>query len=469
MLDLIIQGGTLVLPDTCHTTDLAIDQGHIVAFGDSSILPRARRTIDARGYYVLPGGIDPHVHIHWPFLAATTADDYAQASIAAAIGGTTTLIDFAHPKMGPTPLERVANRRAEADEHVAIDYSLHCVLTEGSPEILEQMGALVSAGVTSFKLYMAYRRRGIMVDDAALLFVMRQAAALGALVCVHAENGAVADANEAQFVAEGRTKATDFPRHKPNYVEAEAIERAIFWARQAGARLYIFHLSTAEGLSLVRAAQKQGIRVIAETCPQYLVLEESVYERRGDGHRFICSPPIRSTEDNKALWEGISQGVITVIGTDHCAFTVEQKNMGQDDFTQVPNGLPGLETRMSLLYTEGVVKGRISVNQLACITSLNPARTFGLFPRKGILAPGSDADVVLFDPARKWTLSTEDLHMGVDWSPYDGWKLEGAPVMTISRGEVIVERGEFVGAAGRGRFTQRVPDTGRVTNFQVSF
>ena len=469
MIDLVVQGGKLVLPDACHSADLAIDRGRIVAVGTSATMPKARRIVDARGHYVLPGGIDPHVHVRWPFLAATTADDYASASMAAAIGGTTTLIDFAHPKMGSTLLERVTNRRAEADGNVAIDYSLHCVMTEGVPESLEQMGVLVEAGVTSFKLYMAYRRRGIMVDDAALFSVMRHASKLGALVCVHAENGTIADAHEAQFVAQGRVKAADFPRHKPNYVEAEAIQRAIFWARQTGARLYIFHLSTADGLSLVREAQEQGVRVIAETCPQYLLLDESVYDRPVDGHCFICSPPIRSASDKEALWEGIAQGVITVIGTDHCAFTLEQKNIGQNDFTQVPNGLPGLETRISLLHTEGVVKGRISVNQLAAITSLNPAHTFGIFPRKGILAPDSDADIVVFDPAREWALSPKELHMNVDWSPYAGWKLQGAPVTTISRGEVIVDGGEFVGTSGRGRFMQRAHDTSRVASFEGSF
>jgi len=457
MIDLIIRGGTVVLPEQCIETDVAVDGERIVALGVAGSLPEARRVVDGRGCYVLPGAIDPHVHIRWPFLDATTADDYAVATMAAAFGGTTTVIDFAHPKMGTTPLERVANRRAQASGQAVVDFSFHSVLTEGSPQTLAEMDMLVADGVTSFKMYMAYSRRGIMVDDATLLSVMQRAASLGAVVCVHAENGTVADANEARFVAAGRTSAADYPQHKPNYVEAEAVSRAIFWARQAGVRLYFFHLSTAEGLSLLRDAQREGAQVFAETCPQYLLLDDQVYRRQEDGHRFICSPPIRSPADNEALWGGIAEGIISVVGTDHCAFTTAHKDRAPDNFTSVPNGLPGIETRLPLLFSEGVGKGRISVNDLVRISSLNPARVFGLYPQKGVLWPGSDADIVLIDPTTKWTLTAKELHMAVDWLPYDGLELQGAAVMTIARGEVIVEHGEFVGTAGRGRFVHRAP------------
>jgi dihydropyrimidinase len=458
MIDLIIRGGVVVLPEGCCELDVAVDGGRIVALAVANGLPEARRTIDARGCYVLPGAIDPHVHINWPFLDATTADDYAGATVAAAMGGTTTIIDFAHPRIGTTPLERVANRRAQADGQAVIDFAFHCVLTEDSPQTLAEMGTLVAEGVTSFKLYMAYSRRGIMVDDATLLSIMGRVASLGAVVCVHAENGTVADANEARFLAVGRTAAVDFPQHKPNYIEAEAVSRAVFWARQAGARLYIVHLSTAEGLNVVRTAQREGVRVFAETCPQYLLLDDRVYARPEDGHRFICSPPIRSSADREALWKGITEGVVSVVATDHCAFTTSQKERGRGNFTSAPNGLPGVETRLPLLFSEGVGKGRISIDDLARITSLNPARVYGLYPRKGILRPGSDADVVLIDPTTNWTLSAKKLHMAVDWSPYEGLELQGAPVMTISRGEVIVEHGEFVGTVGQGQFVHRTPE-----------
>lgn len=457
MIDLVIRNGTLVLPDTCCDTDLAVDGARIVAWGPADRLSPARRTVDAKGCYILPGGIDPHVHIHWPFLAATTADDYAIAGQAAAIGGTTMVIDFAHPKMGATLLERVANRRREAQGQAVVDYNFHCVITQATPETLDQMAVLVGQGVTSFKLYMAYSRRGIMVDDATMLTIMKQAAALGATVCVHAENGTAGDANEARFLAEGRMGAADFPKHKPNYVEAEAVSRAIFWARQAGCRLYIVHLSTAVGLAAVGAAQREGVQVMAETCPQYLLLHDSVYDRPGDGHRFICSPPIRSQADSEALWQGITEGVITTMGTDHCAFTIAQKDRGVNNFVNVPNGLPGIETRLSLLYSEGVCKGRLSINDLARLTSYNIARVHGLWPQKGALLPGSDADLVLFDPRVAWTVSAATTHMAVDWSPYEGWKLQGKPVMTIARGQVVAENGEWVGQSGGGAFIPRKP------------
>lgn len=457
MIDLLIQGGVVVLPEQCCETDVAIDAGRILGLGPADTFPSARRTIDGRGCYVLPGAIDPHVHVNWPFLDSTTVDDYANATAAAAIGGTTTVIDFAHPKMGATPRERVANRKAQAEGAAVIDFGFHCVLTQASDTTPAEMEKLVGEGVTSFKLYMAYSRRGIMADDATLLAVLEAASALGATVSVHAENGTLADANEARFAAAGTVSAADFPRHKPNYVEAEAVNRAIFLAEQAAARLYVVHLSTAEGLALIRAAQRRGVRVFAETCPQYLLLNDAAYARPEDGHRYICSPPLRSVRDNDALWAGIADGTVSVIGTDHCVFTTAQKDRGRDDFTRVPNGLPGVETRLPLLYSEGVEKGRISINQLARIVSLNPAQIHGLFPHKGILAPGSDADVVLIDPSASWTVAPDTLHMACDWSPYAGWEVQGAPVMTIARGDVIVEQGDFVGQAGRGHFVRRTP------------
>jgi dihydropyrimidinase len=455
MIDLVIRNGRLVLPERLLETDIGVDGGKIVALGMAGSLPEARRTVNAQGCYVLPGGIDPHVHINWPFLEATTADDYADATIAAAFGGTTTVIDFAHPKMGSTPLARTAARRAQADGHVVTDYSLHCVLTGGSVEEASGLAELVAQGVGSFKVYMAYSRRGLMVNDAEMLALFCAAAALGATVCVHAENGTIADANEAQFLTEGRTAAANFPLHKPNYVEAEAVSRAIFWAGQAGARLCILHLSTAEGISLVRRAKQRGIPVFAETCPHYLLLTDGVYGQ-DDGHRYVCSPPLRSEEDCQALWDAIADGTVDNVGTDHCVFTAAQKDRHRENFADVPNGLPGVETRLSLLFSEGVVKERISINDVARVTALNPARTFGLYPQKGILAPGSDADIVVFDPEPEWTLWPEDLHMAADWSPFAGWRMVGRPIVTISRGEIIVSDGAFVGRSGRGQFVPQV-------------
>jgi dihydropyrimidinase len=455
LFDCIIKDGIVVFPDFTRETDLACLDGKIVAISSPGTFLESKNVINAKGCYVLPGAIDPHVHVHWPFLAATTADDYAIASRAAALGGTTTFIDFAHPKMGATPIERINNRLSEIGNESTVDFGLHCVLSNRDPETLDQIEKLVKMGITSFKLYMTYSRRKIMADDSILFYVMKKAAELGALVCVHAENGPVGDAMEAQFIAEGRTKAVDFPLYKPNFVEAEAVERAIFWAKQTGVRLYFFHLSTKEGLEIIRDAKNKGFPIAAETCPQYLLLNDSVFARPGVGHRFICSPPIRSRKDNDALWEGIKEGTISAIGTDHCAFTIAQKDLGIDNFVDVPNGLPGIETRLSLMWTEGVNKNRITPQQLTRILSYNPAQIFGLFPRKGCIAIGSDADFVVFDPSAHWTLTQSQTNMGVDWTPYEDWEMQGKVIHTIIRGEVIVEDGKYIGSSKKGRFVQR--------------
>jgi dihydropyrimidinase len=455
VFDCVISGGTVIFPEYSKEADLACQAGKIVEIGNPGTLLRGNQTIDARGQLVLPGAIDPHVHVHWPFLAATTADDYAIASRAAVLGGTTSFIDFAHPKMGATPVERINNRLSEIGGYSITDYSLHCVISNRDPETLKQMEELVKRGITSFKMYMTYSRRKIMADDATLYYVMEEAAKLGALVCVHAENGPLGDAFEAQCIEEGRTKAVDFPQHKPNFVEEEAVERAIFWANNTGARLYIFHLSTREGLELVRNAQRRGVKVVAETCPQYLLLDESVFSRKGIGHRYICSPPIRSKKDNEALWQGVAEGTISTIGTDHCAFTVAQKDLGIDNFIDVPNGLPGIETRLSLLWTDGVAKGRITPQQAVQVLSSNPARVFGLFPQKGVIGLGADADLLVFDPSAHWTLKHDKLHMGVDWNPYENWQMHGKVVSTIVHGEVVVANGEYVAKTAQGRFLSR--------------
>lgn len=455
MFDCIIKNGNVIFPDVTREADLACQDGKIVAITNPGTHLESKSEINAKGCYVLPGAIDPHVHVHWPFLAATTADDYSIASRAAALGGTTTFIDFAHPRMGATPVERINNRLAEIGIQSSIDFSLHCVISNREPETLDQIELLTKKGITSFKLYMTYSRRKIMADDSILFEVMKKASKLGALVCVHAENGPVGDALEAQFIAEGKTKAVDFPHHKPNFIEAEAVERAIFWAKQTGARLYFFHLSTSEGLEIIRDAQKKGFPIAAETCPQYLLLDESVFARPGIGHRFICSPPIRSTKDNEALWEGIKDGTISTIGTDHCAFTIAQKNMGIDNFVDVPNGLPGIETRLSLMWTEGVSKNRITAQQLAKILSANPAKIFGLYPQKGSISIGSDADLVIFDPSERWVLTQDKTNMGVDWIPYEGWEMHGKVIHTLSKGKLIVKNGKFTNVSSEGEFITR--------------
>jgi dihydropyrimidinase len=410
--------------------------------------------IDADGLLVMAGGIDPHVHITWPFLDATTPDDFAGATIAAAFGGTTTIIDFALQRRGMNPMDALARRRDQADGRAVIDYGLHCVLTELTPAVINSLDQLVRAGIPSFKLYMAYSRRGIMADDALLLTVMEKAAALNAMVGVHAENGTVVDYLEAKFARQNKLAPRYFGESKPPFIEEEAINRAVTWAKYTGSRLYVFHVSSAEGAEIIRQARQAGYPIYCETCPQYLLLDESLFERE-DAPKFICSPPIRRESDQEALWQHLLRGEIDNIGSDHCLFTWEQKAKGLNDFTKVPNGLPGVETRFPLIFSRGYSSGRLSLNQVTRILSLNPARVFGLYPRKGIIAPGSDADLVLVDPEKVVTLSHAMLHMDADWSPYEGMTLKGYPVVTIAQGRVIVQEERFVGEPGTGRFIRR--------------
>lgn len=454
MIDLIVRGGQVVLSDQVVETDIAVAEGKVLALGAHRAFHPARRTLDVHGCLVFPGAIDPHVHVRWPFLNDTTGDRYEDATIAAARGGTTTIIDYALTRENVGPLEALRDRRAQAEGQAVVDYAFHCVITRVTPQVLAEMAGLMEAGVPTFKMYMAYSRRGIMVDDASLYQVARWASQRAAMLMVHGENGLVADLLEAEFLRDGKGAACYYPLFKPDFVEAEAVQRAVFWASVTQARLYVVHLSTQKALESVQQAQRRGARIYAETCPQYLVLDDTVYQR-SDGHRFICSPPIRTAADADALWKGLQEGAVATIGSDHCAFSRAQKDRDAADFSKVPNGLPGVETRFPLLFSAGVSQGRLTPVQLARVTSTNVARVHGLFPRKGIIAPGSDADMVIVDPSARQTLSAQSLHMVSDWSPYEGLELRGYPAFTIARGQVIVEGGEFRGEVGTGRFVPR--------------
>ncbi|MBI3076152.1 MAG: dihydropyrimidinase [Deltaproteobacteria bacterium] len=412
--------------------------------------PQARQVVDASGLQVLPGMVDPHVHIHWPFLAATSRDNFYTGTRAAALGGTTTIIDYAIQRECH-PQEAFEQRRKEVEGQAAVDYALTQVLAEHSDRTLDAIPQLMAQGVTAFKCYLIYRKRGIMVDDAMLLEVLRRLREHGGLLTVHAENAAIAEYWEARYVREGKKDARYFVQAKGNVVEAECINRAVYLACFVGANLYIRHISTREGTEVVGRARQAGHRIYGETCSHYLALTDEVYGRT-DGFKFICSPPIKSAADREALWAGLRSGELSAIGADHVAFDLAQKLEGKEAFDQVPNGLPGIETRFPVAYTEGVARGRLSLNRLVEVMSTNPAKLFGLYPRKGALLPGSDADVVLVDPSAERVLTATDLHMDVDWTPYEGMRVRGFPKVVIARGEVVVQDGIFLGRPGRGEF-----------------
>jgi dihydropyrimidinase len=390
-----------------------------------------------------------------PFRGKPSDDDFHTGTVAAAHGGTTTVIEFAiqWDKTQRLP-EVIAARRALAERDVVVDFSFHGTPTKPGAETLESVAESVKLGVTSFKVYMVYRNQGRMADDALLLGLIQQMKAHEGLMMVHAENCAICEANEEACVAQGKTAASYFPLAKGNLVEAEAVNRALYLNRLVQGRLFLAHLSTREGLESLRAARGNGELAFAETCPQYLALTDAVY-RRPDGINFLCSPPVRSPADVEAMWRGVAEGVISVVNSDHCGFGLGMKAMGKGDFSQTPNGMPGVETRLPVLYTEGVLKHRISVNRMVEVLSTAQAKLFGLYPRKGALLPGSDADITILDPDREATITASMLHGATDWTPFEGLRARGFASTTILRGTPVVRDGKLLVGRGHGQFLAR--------------
>jgi len=453
MLDLLIRGGTLVLADQTAEADVGVQDGIVVELGRLGDRT-THMVIDASNQYVFPGMIDPHVHFSHPYRDTRSTDDFHTGTRAAAAGGNTTIIDFAIQWVG-TPDETVQVRKGEAQHKAIIDYGFHVCLTKSDPANIACVPKLIEAGLPSFKVYMVYRRQGRMMDDGGLLAVLQQTATHGGMTGVHAENEAMADYNEKLLRASEQLAPAYFPDCKPSIVEAEAINRVLYLNQHARSRLYIFHLSTREGLELIDQARAKGQLVWTETCTHYLVLTEEVY-RTENGRGFICSPPLRSGEHAEALWEGVASGRIAVVSSDHCGFSMEQKKAYGVDFLDVPNGLPGVETRLPVLYTEGVVKGRISINKLVEVLATNPAKIFGLYPQKGTISPGTDADITVFDPAIRRVLRAKDLETPAGWSPYEGLEVHGWPTCVISRGDAVFWDGVLKAEPGRGCFLKRV-------------
>jgi dihydropyrimidinase len=451
----LVRNGRVVTASSTFEADLFVDGGRIALLGEGLSLP-ADTVVDASGCLVLPGGVDVHTHLDMPAGSLTSADDFETGTRAAAFGGTTTVVDFATPEPGQSLLAALETWTAKAEGKAAVDYGFHMALREVGETTLAEIGRLTrDAGVTSFKLYLAYP--GVLqVDDGALFRALLAARECGALTLVHAENGGVIDVLVKRALARGETAPRFHALTRPSATEAEATARAISLAALAGAPLYVVHLSCAAALEHVTAARDRGLPVLAETCPQYLFLSAAEYDRPGfEGARFVMSPPLREASDQEALWRGLAGGDLQVVATDHCPFTLADKARGESDFSKIPNGAPGIETRMMLLWDGGVRAGRIDAQRFVDLTATGPARIFGLWPDKGTIAVGSDADLVVWDPERETRLSAETLHMRVDYSPYEGRVVRGGPVVVMSRGEVIVDRGEWRGRPGRGRFLKR--------------
>ncbi|MEO6323609.1 MAG: dihydropyrimidinase [Thermoanaerobaculia bacterium] len=457
MSRLLIKGGRIVTAVDDYIGDVLVDNGKIAAIGTKLDIADIR-TIDARGKLVMPGGIDVHTHLDMPFGGSNSADDFESGTLAAAYGGTTSIVDFAIQYKGQTLHEAWETWMKKAEGKACIDYGFHMIITDLPDSVEQEMDSMVAEGVSSFKLFMAYRGV-LMLDDGSIFRAMVKTGENGGLICMHAENGDVIDVLVRRALAQGHTAPKYHALTRPPRAEAEATYRAICLAEMAGVPVYIVHLSAGEALEKVAEARNRGILAYAETCPQYLFLSYENYEEPGfEGAKYVMSPPLRAKGNEEALWRGLAMDDLHAVSTDHCPFCMkDQKVLGKDDFSKIPNGAPGIETRLSLLYDGGVVQNRISLHRFVELTSTGPAKLFGMFPKKGTIAPGSDADIVIFDPNRMLTLSAKTLHHRVDYTPYEGRVVQGAPDVVISRGEVLIENGSFFGHAGRGEYLKRAP------------
>ena len=460
-MKVLISGGTVVNASGPIEADVLVEGESIVGLcartSDLSTTwaQSADRVIDATGQLVIPGGIDGHTHMEMPFGGTQSVDTFETGTRAAAFGGTTTIIDFAIQTKGRSLREGLDAWHAKAEGNCAIDYGFHMIVSDVNKQTLQEMNLLVDEGVPNFKLFMAYP--GVFYStDGEILQAMQQASKNGSTIMMHAENGIAMDVLIAQALERGETDPRYHGLTRPTILEAEATHRAIQLARVAGAPLYIVHLSAAEALQEVTVARDRGQSVFAETCPQYIFLSEDDTASAGfEGAKYVCSPPLRARVNQSDLWRGLRTDDLSIVSTDHCPFCFkDQKELGIGNFSKIPNGLPGVEDRVNLIF-QGVDRGEISLERWVDVISTTPARMFGLFPKKGVIAPSADADIVIFDPNGSRTISSTTHHMNVDYSAYEGMKVKGKVTMVLSRGSVIIEGDQYVGTRGAGKFLSR--------------
>lgn len=456
-MSILIKGGRVITAVDDYFADVYIEGEKVVQIG-RDLAVKAARTIDATGRLVIPGGIDAHTHFELPFGGTVSADDFDSGTKAAAHGGTTTCIDFAVQQKGESTLAGLDKWHQKAEGKATIDYAFHMIVTDMPVERLKELDRLANEGVTSYKLFMAYP--GVLyVDDGTLYRAFRRAGDNGTRICMHAENGIVIDEIIREAIEDGKLSPKYHASTRPTRMEAEGVHRSIAIAEVARVPLYIVHLSCSDALEEVKRGRMRGVDVMAETCPQYLFLDQSYYDQPGfEGAKYVMTPALREKWNQEELWTGLRMNHLANVATDHCPFCIKgQKELGKDDFRKIPNGAPGVENRLSLIYHGGVVQGRMSLNRFVEITSTAAAKTFGLFPKKGTIAVGSDADIVVFDPERKETISVNNHfthHMRVDYSTYEGFQVQGWSEVVLSRGRVIVDKGSLV-TSGGGQFVKR--------------
>lgn len=451
----LIKSGTVVTATDTFVGDVLMENDKIVALG-TNLSAADAFVVDASTKLIIPGGVDVHTHMDLPFGGTTSSDDFFTGTRAAAFGGTTTIVDFAVQDMGGSLRAALDGWHQKAEGKAVIDYGFHLIVRDFNKSIRDEMKAMMQEGVTSFKLFMAYP--GVfMMSDAAIFEAMQYAGTIGATICMHAENGGVIDVLVRQALEQGHTAPKYHALTRPARAEAEATHRAIALAEMANAPVYIVHLSASEALVEINRARSRGIYAFAETCPQYLFLSYDNYEEPGfEGAKYVMTPPLRAKEKHDDLWRGLAFNDLQVVSTDHCPFCMhEQKELGRNDFSKIPNGAPGVETRLVLLYDGGVKTGRISLNRWVELCSTAPAKIFGLYPKKGTLAPGADADVVIFNPHRTQVLSHKTLHMNSDYNPYEGRHVQGVCETVFCRGKMLISQEEYVGDSFKGQFVRR--------------
>jgi len=457
MGSLLIRNGTVVTATDQYQADVYVE-GETIAQIGKDLDKTADREIDAQGCYLFPGGIDAHTHMELPFMGTHASDTFETGTLAGLHGGTTTIIDFAIQTQGDSLQAALDSWHEKADGHAVGDYAFHCAVTDFNDNTRAEIPAVIKEhGINSFKVFMAYKG-ALMVDDRQMFELMGELVKHGGIITTHCENGDMVDSNIKKNLDAGNTAPKYHVLSRPAICEAEAAGRAIDLAYQSGCPLYIVHTTCEESLNRVKAATLRNQKVNVETCIQYLLLDDSEYFKDGfEGAKVVMSPPLRKKKDQEALWAAINQNLVHHVATDHCPFCMDQKAMGKDNFSKIPNGAPGIENRLELLYSEGVEKGRIGMNKFVEMSSTGAAKIFGLFPRKGTIAVGSDADIVIFDPAIKHTISAKSHHMNVDYNPYEGWQVQGKTRSTILRGTVAIDEGEAKVGEGFGKYIKRPP------------
>jgi dihydropyrimidinase len=452
-LSVLIKSGRIITASEDYVADIFVEGEEIKIIGRNLDI-KADQVIDAEGLLVFPGGIDPHVHLDMPFMGTFSSDSYETGTRAALYGGTTTVIDFVLQTQGDSLKNALRDWRSRADGTAVGDYSFHMAVTDFNPETKLEIKEMVDEGITSFKTFMAYKG-ALMVDDRQMVGLMEEVKKQGGIVTTHATNGDMIDFLTAKHRSEGKLSPLYHYLSQPEVTEAEASARFSDLISYTGSPGYIVHMTCQGALDAIRNATFRNQKVFAETCIQYLTLDASLYEKDFEGAKWVMSPPLREKKDQAALWAGINQGLVQVVATDHCPFTWEQKLMGKTDFSKIPNGHPAIEHRMELLFTEGVHTGRISLNKYVEVSSTNAAKIFGMFPQKGTIGIGSDADLVLFDPNEEHTISVNSHHMNTDYSAYEGWKLKGKVKTVLLRGTVVIDHNKCLASKGNGRFIKR--------------